>query len=163
MNQLASTAKMRRREPVEVLEPKKPDRRFDQLTHVRKQRLRRYEREHNEIRKAWRSERCQLHIYKLQWREQLQEARQFWEGQREAFFQMTISSTTFRTAKFTYQRKLTLAAQTQLDAREQAMTCRQVGAKFFAALAQVRQARLRQEKLDFLCNEMKTLLLIESE
>jgi hypothetical protein len=156
-------AASRRREVVDVAEPKKPDRRLDKLAHVRKQRLRRYERERNEKCEIWRRQRHELKKKRQLWRTQQQQAVQFWEEQRQAFFAMTISSGNFRAAKFTYQRMLAQAAQTHLEAREQAQRCRQDGKVFFAALRQVRQARLQQEKLDFMRDELRMLSLQETE
>ena len=46
-----------KREVVDVAEPKVPDKRLDQLLHVRKQRLGRLERERNEARQLWRARR----------------------------------------------------------------------------------------------------------
>ena len=88
-----------KREVIEVAERKVPDKRLDQLLHVRKQRLSRLERERHEARQVWRRRREKFHAAKLRWREAVAKTQEQWQQARRQFLDMTITSGQFRSAK----------------------------------------------------------------
>lgn len=139
-----------RREVADVPEPRPPDRRLDQLLHVRKQRLRRFERERNEARQAWRAERSDLAACKERWRHARDEAHAQWQAARTAFSQMTITSGDFKKAKAVYARMKQAASQLRVEWQECRQACRIAGAAFFAARQVVLEANRQQEKLGLL-------------
>lgn len=154
---LGGLGRRSKREVVDVPEPKLPDRRLDQLLHVRKQRLGRLERERNEARQQWRARRDALHDCKLARRAALARASDFWQASRAEFFQMSITSGQFRKAKAVYERMKEEAAHRYLLWREQVVRCREAQTQFFSALEQVLLANRQQEKLAILRDELRLL------
>lgn len=146
-----------KREVVDVAEPKVPDKRLDQLLHVRKQRLGRLERERNEARQLWRTRREALHVCKLARRDALAQATEYWRTSRAEFFQMTITSGQFRKAKAVYERMKEDAARRYLLWQEELARCGQAQTHFFTALEQVLLANRQQEKLGILRDELRLL------
>lgn len=144
-----------RREVVDVAERRPPDRRLDQLLHVRKQRLSRFERERNEARLAWRARRSDLNTVKLRWRRARDEAQAQWLAARAAFSEMTITSGEFKKAKAVYERMKKLASQLRVEWQEVRQRCRAAGVSFFAARLIVLQANKQQEKLGMLRDELR--------
>jgi len=146
-----------KREPVEVAERKPEDRRLDQLLHVRKQRLGRYERERNEARAYWRARRQALRRVKERRAALLREARQQWLEARQHFLDMAITSAQFRKAKAVYERMKKEAAQLYLDWRDELRACRAAGQAFFSACRQLLDASRQQEKLTVLRDDVRAL------
>lgn len=144
-----------RREPVDVAERRVPDRRLDQLLHVRRQRLNRFERERNEARQAWRARRRELGALKARWRRARDEALAEWQAARAAFSDMTITSGEFKKAKAVYERMKQAASQLRVDWQEARLGCRGAGAAFFAARLAVLEAQRQQEKLGVLRDELR--------
>ncbi len=146
-----------KREVIEVAERKVPDKRLDQLLHVRKQRLSRLERERHEARQVWRRRREKFHAAKLRWREAVAKTQEQWQQARRQFLNMTITSGQFRSAKAAYERMKREVAQFYLDCQNQLQRCREAGGKFFEARWAVLDANRQQEKLSLLRDEMRTL------
>jgi hypothetical protein len=157
MNQLTAGpgGRVARREVVDVPERRPPDRRLDQLLHVRKQRLSRFERERNEARQAWRKRRADLCSLKLRWRRARDEAQDQWKAARASFSNMTITSGEFKKAKAVYERMKQQASQLRVQWQEERQACRSAGTVFFAARVVVLQANRQQEKLGFLRDEVR--------
>jgi len=151
-----------KREVIDVAEMKKPDRRLDQLLHVRKARLGRLERERNEARLAWRAVRERLSADKRGWRELKARAQSEWMGARAAFFSMTQTNADFKRAKAVYERMKLEAGEMRLGCLALARKCRAAGTVFFAARDLVKQANKQQEKLTVLRDEMKALALAQN-
>lgn len=144
-----------RREVVDVPERRPPDRRLDQLLHVRKQRLSRFERERNEARQAWRAQRRALSTLKQRWRSAHRDAHEQWRASRAAYAAMTITSGEFKKAKAVYERMKKEASQLRVDWQEQRAACRVAGSAYFAARLVVLQANRQQEKLGMLRDEVR--------
>jgi len=155
-------ARVAKREVIDVAEMKKPDRRLDQLLHVRKQRLSRLERERNEARDAWRQARDQLSGKKQAWRTMRERAQSGWMEARAGFFSMSLTNADFKRAKAIYERMKLEAAQLRQGCLRHAQDCRQAGAAFFAARDRVQDANKQQEKLTVLRDEMKALALAQN-
>ena len=139
-----------RPEAVEVVEPKRQDKRLSKLINVHKRRLERMERECIEARSAWRAQRVTVGEIKQQWRDAKQEAIDFWAQARAEFFRMEISSGKFRTAKAVYERKKLDAEKIHLQAREAALAAREAGRNYFECKQLLRVGHLRSEKLTIL-------------
>ncbi|MFS2008032.1 hypothetical protein ACEN9F_30935 [Duganella sp. CT11-25] len=139
-----------RREAVEVVEPRLPDRTLERLLGVRKHRLERLERERRDAREHWRQQRTALRLAKLLWRGARQAATTHWQQARQQFFAMETDSLQFRAAQGGYERMKRDTGQRLLAWRETAVASREAGAAFFAAHRQLRDARRQQEKLDIL-------------
>lgn len=150
-------ARPARREVIDLPERKAPDRRLDQLLHVRKQRLSRLERERNDARNEWRSRRRGLNLLKRRWREARELAQAQWQSARTAFTEMCITSGDFRKAKAAYERMKKEASQLRVDCQEVLQACRAAGAVFFEARRQVMQANKQQEKLSVLRDEIRAI------
>lgn len=146
-----------KREPIEVPEPKRPDKSIDMLISVRKNRVSRFERERAQAREEWREARVRLRQAKQQWRDALAAAHEGWKQAREEFFRMSTTSGQFRKARAVYERMKQAAGQMQLEAREVAQHCRELGAKFFDATQQLAQMRRQQEKLSILRDELRAM------
>lgn len=144
-----------RREVVDVAERHAPDRRLDQLLHVRKQRQGRLDRERNDARRAWRDRRCAAHALKRRWREARELAQTQWAAARAAFSEMRITSGEFRKARAVYERMKKEAAQLRVDSQQALRACRAAGAAFFEARRQAMQADRQQEKLGVLRDELR--------
>jgi hypothetical protein len=147
----------RRREAVDVAEPRVPDRTIERLLGVRKHRLERFERERRDAREHWRGQRAALRLDKLAWRAARAAAAAHWQQARARFFAMDIDSRQFRAAQGGYERMKRDTAQRLLAWRDQAGACRVAGAAFFAAQHQLKQARRQQEKLDILREHIKEM------
>lgn len=145
-----------RREPVEVLEPRIPDRTLDRLAGVRKQRLERLERERRDSRSTWRQQRAALRLAKLLWRNARQATNEHWQQARQQFFAMETDSRQFRAAQGGYERMKRDTGQRLLVWRENAMASRTAGAEFFAAHRRLQNARKQHEKLDLLREHILT-------
>lgn len=145
-----------RREVVDVAERRAPDRRLDQLLHVRKQRLGRLERERNETRLAWRDRRRDANGLKGRWREAREQTQVQWAAARAAFSDMRITSGEFRKARAVYERMRKEAAQLHVDSQQAMRACRAAGADFFEARRRVMEADRQQEKLGVLRDELRT-------
>lgn len=152
-----SGGRKRMREPIEVPEPKRPDKSIDMLISVRKNRTARFERELSRAREEWREARVGLHQAKQNWRDALAAANDEWQRAREEFFRMTTTSGQFRKAKAIYERTKAAAGQLRLEAREAAKQCRTLGGKFFEATEQLAQMRRQQEKLGILRDEIRAM------
>ncbi|MBP0597314.1 hypothetical protein J8I26_04310 [Herbaspirillum sp. LeCh32-8] len=152
-----------KREVLDVAEPKKPDRRLDQLLSVRKQRLGRLERERNEARSSWRALRADLVDSKRRWREAAARAQSEWTAARAAFFGMAITNAEFTRAKTVYERMKLEAGRMRLSCATLARDCRRAGADFFSARQRVKDANKQQEKLTVLRDEMKALAAMQDE
>lgn len=139
-----------RREPVELAEPRVPDRTLERLLGVRKNRLERLEREQRDAREQWRQRRGALRQAKLLWRGARLAADQHWQNARRQFFAMETDSRQFRADQGGYERMKRDTGQRLLAWRESAVAGRAAGAVFFAAHRQLREARRQQEKLDIL-------------
>jgi hypothetical protein len=150
-----------KREPVEVLEPKKQDRSLDKLINVRKQRLNRLERERTEALEAWRNARIALRAAKEAWREALAAANANWQEARARFFKMSTTSGKFRQEKAIYERMKEVAAQLRLQAQESVRPCREAGHHFFEAKERILEANRQQEKLGILRDELLRLSIQE--
>lgn len=148
-------ARRGKREVIDVAERRLPDRRLDQLLHVRKQRLSRLERERNEALQSWRLMRKKLHGNKLRWRRAQEEAREQWEAARQSFTDMVITSGEFRRAKAVYERMKKEAIKLRLDCKEIARASRAAGQFFFEAQQMVQDANKQQEKLGVLRDELR--------
>lgn len=147
--------RVRRREVADVPEPRKPDDRLDRLLHVRKQRLGRLERERNEARQLWRTQRDGLRTARLERRSAVAQAETFWQEARAGFLSMATTSGEFRVAKSRYARMKEHAATCYLRWRETLDGCDRSRQEFFAALAAVRAARMQQEKLGMLRDDAR--------
>jgi len=144
-----------RREVVDVLERHTPDRRLDQLLHVRKQRQGRLDRERHDARRAWRDRRREANALKRRWREARQLAQTQWSAAREAFSEMRVTSGEFRKARAIYERMRKEAARLRVDSQQALRACRAAGAVFFEARRQAMQADRQQEKLGVLRDELR--------
>ncbi|GJI87655.1 hypothetical protein [Duganella hordei] len=149
--------KRSKREPVDVAERKPEDKRLDQLLHMRKQRLGRFERERNEARERWRGSRAALRKIKQRWQQALHQAKQQWMEARQQFLSMVITSGEFRRAKAAYERMKKEAAQLYLDCREQLQRSRRAGGEFFTACRRMLEASRQQEKLTVMRDEIRAL------
>ncbi|MPS30339.1 MAG: hypothetical protein E2576_02575 [Alcaligenaceae bacterium] len=144
-----------RREVADLPEPRAPDRRLDQLLHVRKQRLGRLERERNEARQAWREQRHGQRALKQRWRDAREQAQAQWMAARAAFSGMSITSGEFRKARAVYERMKKEASQLRVDCQQALQACRAAGTDFFEARRRVMQADRQQEKLGVLRDELR--------
>ena len=144
-----------KREVIDVLEPKKPDKRLDKLITVRKSRLDRFEREKTQAREAWRESRKKLRKMKQDWRGAVVEADDFWREARAQFLRMTMTSGEIRVAKSVYEKMKSSAAQMRLNCREEVTVCKKACHAFFEALRQVKRANCEQEKLSILRDEIR--------
>ena len=147
----------KRREVIDVIEPRAPDRRLDQLLHVRKQRLGRLERERNEARQAWRDRRHGMRALKRRWLEAREQAQSQWMEARAAFSGMTITSGEFRKARAVYERMKKEASQLRVDCQQTLQACRAAGVDFFDARRRVMEADRQQEKLGVLRDELRAI------
>lgn len=145
------------REPIEVFEPKRPDKSIDTLLNVRKNRVSRFERERSQAREEWRKARARLNEAKREWRDAVAAAQRKWQQAREEFFRMSTNSGQFRHAKAIYERMKANAAQLRLEAKEVAQHCREAGGQFFEATQRLAQMRRQQEKLSLLRDEMRAM------
>jgi hypothetical protein len=144
-----------RREPVEVAEPRAPDRTLERLIGVRKHRLERLERERRDARDHWRQTRAALRLTKLLWRGARQAASDHWDHARQQFFAMETDSRQFRAAQGGFERMKRETGQRLLAWRDNVAGSRAAGSAFFAAHDRLRQARRQQEKLDMLREQMQ--------
>ncbi|WP_229426889.1 hypothetical protein [Massilia atriviolacea] len=144
-----------RREAVDVIEARVPDRTIERLLGVRKHRLERFERERREARERWRARRDALRQAKLAWRSAREGASEHWRQARAQFFAMETDSRQFRAAQGGYERMKRDTGQRLLAWREHAGGSRAAGADFFAAHRQLAEARRQQEKLDILRQHIK--------
>lgn len=147
-----------RREARDV--PEAPEARFERddlakVIGVRKQRLGRLERECMDARLAWRTARNEIRASRQRWRDAVQEAQEFWLEARTGFLSMTTTSGQFRKAKAVYERMKEEAAQLHLACGEAVETARGKRRFFFAARRRVCEARLQQEKLVMLRDEIR--------
>lgn len=154
-------ARPARREAADLPEPGTPDRRLDQLLHVRKARLGRLERERDEARLRWRERRQALSALKLRWRRTRDEAQAEWQAARAAFTAMTITSGEFKKARAVYERMKKSAAQLRVQWQELRPICRADGAAWFAAREVVRQASRQEQKMTMLRDELREAWRIE--
>ena len=158
MNMQAGFGKPKsKREPVEVIEPKPEDRSLDKLLGVRKQRLDRLERERKEAREAWKSARAVLRQTKLQWRDAIQGAKNFWVQARKEFLTMNTTSGQFQKAKAVYERMKRDAADLRVVCFERLENCRDARNAFFAARERALTANRQQEKLTIMRDEIRLL------
>ena len=155
-------AKPARREVIDVPEPRRPDRRLDQLLHVRKQRLSRLERECNEARAQWRELRADLTRQKQAARQAKIRAHEEWLAARSAFFSMALTNGEFSRAKTVYEKMKIEADVLHIECRAYAARCRALGVEFFLARQHVTDATKQQEKLGVLRDEMKAALLAQN-
>lgn len=125
------------------------------LVGIRKHLLARCEQEQRDARDAWRKARSELHDLKCRWRQALEDAKQQWIAARAEFFQMRTTSGQFKRHKAVYQRMKDAAAQLHLDAREAVPVCREAGRVFFVAVRRVAEAKMKQEKLNFMREELR--------
>lgn len=151
----------RRREPVDLPEPARPDRRLAELGRLRTLRIAAAEREQQARRRAWRGARGDLHAAIVAWRTAERRARDDWQAARAAFFAMRSSSNTFRAAKGAYDRARRASVLARAAARDDVAGCRAAGRRFFAACEQLAQARRREEKLRLLDEELRRQLARE--
>ncbi|MFZ6773941.1 hypothetical protein ACO0LB_14615 [Undibacterium sp. SXout7W] len=149
-----------KREVIDVLEPRKQDKRLDKLILVRKQRIDRSERERIEARTKWRESRQELRKLKEQWREAVEAAQDFWQKARSDFFKMTTTSGEFRHAKAVYLRMKEQASQLHLECRTAVQPCKACRSKYFDACRDVSEASRQHEKMKILRDE---LLLLNAE
>lgn len=152
---LQAGARPRRREPVEVAEPVRPDRRLAELGRLRGLRTGAAEREQQVLRGAWRGQRAALRTAIAAWRAAEERLHKEWQEARAAFFAMRSSSGQFRAAKAVYERARRDSALARAAAQGQAGECRDAGRRFFEACERLRAARKRQEKLAMLDQELK--------
>lgn len=146
-----------RREPVEVAEPRPPDRSLDQLLGVRKQRLDRFERERKDARQAWRTARAEFRKMKLGWQVAVESSKVFWAQARRDFMSMHTTSGQYQKSKAVYERMKQAAADERLRCMETLERCRARRAAFFKARARVLAANRQQEKLTIIRDEMRSL------
>lgn len=143
-----------KREPIEVLEPKPPDKSLDKLLSVRKQRLGRLERERKDAQERWRSARARLREEKLAWRASTQSTKEFWGQARKEFMSMNTTSGQYQRAKATYERMKEHCATLRMSCLETLERCRAMRNKFFEARERVLQANRQQEKLTVMRDEL---------
>ena len=148
----------RRREAIEVAEPRRPDRQLDGVIRVRQQRQQRLERERGAALRQWRAARAALAEVRHALREQRRAAADCWTTARADFFSMRSNSLEFRAAKASYQRLLQQAEQGLLAWRQHRAAAQHAGAAFFSARRDAALARLKQEKLQLLREEMARAL-----
>ncbi len=148
--------KQGKREVVDVMEYKAPDKRLDQLLNVRKQRLGRLERERNETRNAWREQRKIFRSRKQHWRDMSLQTKQQWQQARHEFLAMEMTNVQFRKAKAVYERMKKEASQLYVECQEELIRCRQAGEIFFDANRNALEANRQQEKLSILRDEIRT-------
>ena len=146
-----------RREPVDVAEPRVPDRTLERLLGVRKHRLERLERAQRDAREQWRRGRGALRQARLLWRAARQDAADHWQRARQQFFAMETDSRQFRADQGGYERMKRDTGQRLLAWRDGAAAARAAGAVFFAAHRHLRDARRQQEKLDILRQHIKSM------
>ena len=144
----------RRREAVEVAEPRRQDRQLDGVIRVRRQRQQRLERERGAALRQWRAARAALAEARRALRVQRGAAAEHWTRARADFFSMRSDSLAFRAAKSVYQRLQQQAEQGLLAWRQQRAAAADAGAAFFDARRAAALARLKQEKLQLLREEM---------
>ena len=128
---------------------------------VRKQRLGRLERESAEARTAWRNARSELRGAKQQWRHAVEEAQLFWRKAREAFLSLATTSGQFRKAKAVYERMKMEVTRRHLECREAVVSSKEKQKLFFEARRRVMEARLQQEKLVMMRDEIRSSQLRE--
>lgn len=150
----AAGGRPRRREPVEVAEPARPDRRLAELGVLRGLRTAGAERLQQAMRGAWRRERAALRVAIEAWRAAERRTHREWSEARAAFFAMRSTSGQFRAAKARYERARADSALQAAAARGAVPGCRAAGRRFFAACAALAAARKRQEKLALLEQEL---------
>ncbi len=144
-----------RREPVDVPEPRKPDRQLDQLIAVRTHRISTFERARLRARQTWRLERAGLRRAAQDWRDAVEQAKECWEEARAEFFAMRSTSGEFRRGKAVYERMKRDAAELQSMAVQAVDPCRDARRAFFTARDQLREAQRQQEKLSILRDQIK--------
>ncbi|MES2743024.1 MAG: hypothetical protein V4754_19035 [Pseudomonadota bacterium] len=144
-----------RREPVDVLEPRKPDRQLDQLIAVRTHRISTFERARLRARQSWRLERAGLRRAAQDWRDAVEQSQQCWRDARAEFFAMRSTSGDFRRAKAVYERMKRAALELQAAAVRAVEPCRDARRAFFTARDQLREAQRQQEKLTILRDQIK--------
>lgn len=144
----------RRREPVELPEPARPDPRLAELGRLRALRSASAERQQQALRAAWRRERAALHEATGAWREADRRAHHEWGEARAAFFAMRSTSGQFRAAKARYERACADSALQRAALHQAVDACRVAGRSFFAACAALRAARKRQETFALLEQEL---------
>ena len=140
---------------LDVPEPVKRDNSLDGLMLVRKQRLRRLERECYSCRQEWRSQRQNLRERKKQWRAAQLDAEQYWQQARAEFFRMSLTSGEFKKAKSVYGKMKTAAALLRVEAKTQAEQCKTAGHDFFLKRQELAEAQKKNEKLQILRDEMR--------
>ena len=143
-----------RREPVEVDEPRAPQRQLDPLLALRRHRATRLEQERLKARADWRAQRAALRAAIARWRSASTHADQAWQQARQAFFAMSCSSGQLRAARAAFERMQREAAALRAGACQAAGASRQAGRAFFSARAGYRQAQRQQEKLQAVCDEL---------
>ena len=128
---------------------------------VRKQRLARLERECLDARLAWRTARNEIRASRQRWRDALLEAQEFWQQARAGFLSMTTTSGQFRKAKAVYERMKEEAGKLHLACGETVEVAKDKRRLFFAARRRVCEARLQQEKLVMLRDEIRAAQMQE--
>lgn len=146
-----------KREPIEVVEPKPEDKSLDKLLGVRKQRLDRLERERKESREEWRAQRVVLRQAKLQWREAVQNTKDFWAQARKEFLTMVTTSGQYQRSKVVYERMKQAAADERVRCLESLEKCKTKRTTFFEARERALTANRQQEKLTIMRDELRRL------
>ena len=128
---------------------------------VRKQRLARLERECLDTRLDWRAARKEIGASRQRWRDAVQESQEFWQQARAGFLSMTTTSGQFRKAKAVYERMKEEAARLHLACGDAVKTAKDKRQLYFAARRRVWEARLQQEKLVMLRDEIRSAQMQE--
>ena len=144
-----------KREPIEVVEPKPPDRTLDKLLGVRKQRLDRLERERKDARDAWKAARAVFREKKLQWRAAVEDAAYYWRQARKEFLAMNTTSGQYQKSKAVYERMKNAATDQRVWCLEALKRCKLKRGEFFAARERVLSANRQQEKLTVMRDELR--------
>ena len=144
----------KKREVIDVDEPKKEENGLNQLIAVRKQRIDRIELEVVAARQEWRMVRKALHEVKARWRNAAKEADDFWREARADFFRMNTTSGEFRRAKAQYERMKGQASKLKLQSHEAVVPCKEQRAAFFSARLHLIDVKRQYEKLGILRDEL---------
>jgi hypothetical protein len=94
-----------RREPIEVVEPPRPDRTLATLIGIRSQRVQRAEAESLRTRRACDEAKAKVHAAMAELRQSRLETTTFWRETMNAFKQMCISSAALLRARADYRRR----------------------------------------------------------
>jgi hypothetical protein len=149
--------RMSKREVLDVPEIPRPDKEFDMLIKLRKQRVERFEQERSLAREEWRKKRAELRDLKERWRQAVQDAKDFWKLARDNFLGMVMTSGQYRKAKAIYGRMKEQASQLYMECQDAVKHCRTARTKFFDAGRKLNEARRQHEKLSMLRDEIRLL------